>query len=257
MMKAVVTTIAGFLLFSIFLSMGCKSPGETAATKDETHFAKNPNGRNDAWGFAGYGGGGAMFYPAVSPFNSNYAFVACDMTGSFVTYNGGESWRMFNLRGPVHFFIFDPLDSNTVYANSIALFKSTDKGNTWNVLYPAPGDIKRIISKGDHATEVVVTNDSTDRRVLSFAIDPADSKKLYAVIAIDGNIALHISGDGGQTWTKEKELQDKVKNIYINPSSPKENRTIYFAGTNSIQVKENGAWKTNNGPAGLKKLTEF
>ncbi|MBL7763403.1 MAG: hypothetical protein JNL23_08280 [Chitinophagaceae bacterium] len=257
MMKPVVNTVAGLLLFIIFLSMGCKSPTDNTATKGETHFAKNPNGRNDAWSFAGYGGGGAMFHPAVSPFNSNFAFVACDMTGSFVTYNGCESWRMFNLRGPVHFFIFDPLDSNTVYANSIALFKSTDKGNTWNVLYPAPADIKRIISKGDHATEVVVTNDSTERHVLSFAIDPADSKRLYAVISIDKEIALHTSADGGQTWNKEKELKDNIKNIFINPASPGENRTLYLAGTNSIEVKENGTWTTNKGPAGIKKLTEL
>ena len=36
----------------------------------ETNLAKkapNPNGRNDGWGFVGYGGGGAMFDPAVSP----------------------------------------------------------------------------------------------------------------------------------------------------------------------------------------------
>src|SRR5687768_3222635 len=92
---------------------------------------RNPNGRNDSWGFVGYGGGGAMFYPAVSPHDSDYAMVACDMTGNFVTTNGGESWRMFNLRGPVNYFVFDPLDSNTIYANSIALFKSTDRGNTW------------------------------------------------------------------------------------------------------------------------------
>ncbi|MCW3109572.1 MAG: hypothetical protein JWQ09_4078, partial [Segetibacter sp.] len=78
----------------------------------------NANGRNDAWGMVGYGGGGAMFYPAVSPHNPGYAFVSCDMGGSYVTYNGGQSWRMFNLRSTVDFYVFDPLDSNTVYANS-------------------------------------------------------------------------------------------------------------------------------------------
>ena len=72
--------------------------------------------RKNAWGTVGYGGGGAMFYPEVSPFDPGYAFVSCDMTGSYVTYNGGESWRMFNLHSPVHFYVFDPLDSNTVYA---------------------------------------------------------------------------------------------------------------------------------------------
>jgi hypothetical protein len=77
----------------------------------------NPNGRNDSWGFSGYGGGGAMFNPAVSYHNPDYAYVACDMTGSYITNDGGKAWRMFCLRGPVRFFVFDPVDTNTVYAN--------------------------------------------------------------------------------------------------------------------------------------------
>ena len=142
----------------------------------------NPNGRNDEWGFTGYGGGGAMFYPAVSPHNSNYAFVACDMTGSFVTLNGGESWRMFCLRGPVKYFVFDPADSNTVYANSIALFKSSDQGNTWNLFYPSPDEITGVVAKGDHAEERIITKDGTRRHVLALAVDPANSLKLHAAI---------------------------------------------------------------------------
>src|SRR4051812_34183897 len=66
---------------------------------------KNPNGRNDSWGMVGSGGGGAMFNPAVSPHNPDYAFVSCDMGGSYVTYNGGRSWRMFNLRSSVDFYV--------------------------------------------------------------------------------------------------------------------------------------------------------
>ena len=138
-----------------------------------------------------------MFYPVVSPHNPDYALVACDMTGAFVTKNGGESWRMFNLRGPVDYFVFDPLDSNTVYANSIALFKSADRGNTWSVFYPQPSEIKGVVSK------------------------------------------------------------DGAKNIFVAPSSPKDNRTIYIAWNTSVTRKENGNWKTNNGPKEVKHLTAY
>src|SRR4051794_25272878 len=106
----------------------------------ESHMV-HPNGRFDSWGFSGFGGGGAMFCPAVSPFNVNFAFVACDMTGSFVTYNGGASWRMFNLRNHVNYFVFDPVDSNIVYANAVGLFKSGDRGVTWDLIYPAPKEV--------------------------------------------------------------------------------------------------------------------
>lgn len=108
---------------------------------------KNPNGRNDAWGFVGAGGGGAMFNPTVSPHNPKDAFVSCDMGGSFVTHDGGESWRMFNLHSMVQFYVFDPNNSNTIYTSSLGLFKSVDKGNTWKLIYPDPSEIKGLVSK--------------------------------------------------------------------------------------------------------------
>jgi photosystem II stability/assembly factor-like uncharacterized protein len=248
------TRLINFVIWIILTSlliMGCNT------TKNNAVQTNNPNGRNDTWGFAGYGGGGAMFNPAVSPHNSDYAYVACDMTGSFVTYNGGQLWRMFSLRGPVEYFVFDPVDSNIVYANSIALFRSTDRGNTWDIVYPGPAENKGIVAKGDHAEEIIITSDSTRRHVLALAVDPDNSMKLHAAISIDNVIGYYFSNDQGSHWTKEKELENGAKNIYIVPSSPKENRTLYITGKNSITVREKGIWKTNPGPENVGTLTEF
>ena len=66
--------------------------------------------RFDAWRILGPGGGGAQFYPAVSPHDPNLVLVACDMTGAYISENGGQSWRLFDLRSPVTFFAFDPQD---------------------------------------------------------------------------------------------------------------------------------------------------
>jgi photosystem II stability/assembly factor-like uncharacterized protein len=217
---------------------------------------KNPNGRNDGWGFVGFGGGGAMFYPAISPHNPNRAMVACDMTGSFATYDGGKSWRMFNLKGPVNYFVFDPVDSNTVYANSIGLYKSIDRGNTWSLFYPSPSEVTGIVSQGDHANEKVVTKDGTERKVQALAVDPADSRKLYAVISMDGKSAFYSSKDGGASWRKERELEGKTKNMYIHPGSPERDRTIYICGQNAITKREKSIWKTNKNPD-VNELTEF
>ena len=68
--------------------------------------AINEDGRNDEWGYVGYGGGGAMFHPQVSPHDPKTVLVACDMTGSYITSNGGDSWRMFNLKAPVDYFVY-------------------------------------------------------------------------------------------------------------------------------------------------------
>lgn len=236
------------------LSAAC-SPVETNAPAPAEK--QNPNGRNDEWGMTGYGGGGAMFYPAVSPFNPDHAFVACDMTGSYVTYNGGASWRMFNLRNTVDYFVFDPIDSNVVYANGVGLFKSIDRGNTWSLFYPDPSELSGIVSRGDHAQEVLVTRDSLLRRVLAFAIDPDDNQKLYAAIAVDQAASAYVSENGGKTWTKEGELKEGAMNIYVDPSSPKQNRTLYFASKKNITVKNNGNWQTHPVPDGVNLMVKY
>ena len=58
----------------------------------------------------GPGGGGAMFNPTISPHDTNTVLISCDMSGSYITHDGGTTWRMFNLRGVVDFFAFDPKD---------------------------------------------------------------------------------------------------------------------------------------------------
>src|SRR5436309_9719549 len=81
----------------------------------------------------GPGGGGAMYHPTFSPQDINTALINCDMTGAYITHNGGRSWRMFNLRGVVRFFAFDPSTPHTIYAQSIGLFRSTDNGDSWKL----------------------------------------------------------------------------------------------------------------------------
>ncbi|MFT3705671.1 MAG: hypothetical protein QM802_25100 [Agriterribacter sp.] len=246
-----------FLCYTIAITIvsGCSAAKKDNVSEQTT--LQNPNGRNDAWGFMGYGGGGAMFNPAVSPFNTDYAFVACDMTGSFVTYNGGESWRMFNLRGPVDFFVFDPSDSNIVYANSIALFRSIDRGKTWNVIYPSPEKITGIVSKGDHASEQIITNDKSLCKVLALAVDPADGKKLFAVISVDTVASFCTSADGGAHWQTEQKIDGGVSNVFVHPGSPLNNRTVYITAKNFVACRENGVWKKNSIPTGVHILTKY
>lgn len=219
--------------------------------------SNNPNGRNDNWGFVGYGGGGAMFYPAVSPHDANFVLVACDMTGSFVTHNAGETWRMFNLRGPVDYFVYDPMDANTLYAKSIGLFKSVDRGKTWSLFYPQPSEVIGVVSIGDHASEAIVTKDNTRREVQAFTVDPANSQKLFAAISVDRAVGFYVSENGGRNWSKEKDLKEHVQNIFVVPSSPEGNRTVYIAGAKGVTRRENGQWATNALPSGVHQLTQY
>jgi len=233
----------------LYLFTGCNPSVQKKPEKE------SPCSRSDAWSFAGFGGGGAMFFPAISPHNPDYAFVACDMTGSYVTCDGGLSWRMFCLRGGVRFFVFDPVDSNIVYANSIALFKSKDHGNTWDIVVPGPSEVEGVVAREDHAEETIITKDSTQRHVRAMAVDPDNSDHLYAAISVNGTLALYISDDQGVHWTREEELVDGAWNIFVVPSSPEGNRTLYITGEKSVTVRENGTWKINPGPAQVSTLT--
>src|ERR1700757_1162394 len=97
----------------------------------------------------GPGGGGAMFNPTVSPHDPNTVLISCDMTGSYITHDGGESGRMFNLRGTVRFFVFAPRDPKVMYAQATGLWRSEDAGETWNLIYPKPGNVSKIVMNSD------------------------------------------------------------------------------------------------------------
>src|ERR1700733_3757335 len=74
------------------------------------------------WHVIGPGGGGALFLPTISTVDPKHILVACDMTGAYISDDAGQAWRMFNLRGRVRFFVFDPHDANVIYAQSIGLW---------------------------------------------------------------------------------------------------------------------------------------
>ena len=53
--------------------------------------------QSKAWKVIGPGGGGGILLPTISPFDENFVLTHCDMTGAYLSYNGGVDWRMFNL----------------------------------------------------------------------------------------------------------------------------------------------------------------
>src|SRR5258705_13414183 len=131
----------------------------------------------------GPGGGGAMFHPTISPHDSNTVLVSCDMTGSYITHDAGKSWRMFNLRGVVRFFVFDPQDRKVIYAQSNGLWRSQDQGETWRLIYPSPSSVKNIKMSSDHSDEDVIAKPNPLGDITAMPIDPSNSKTFYVVAA--------------------------------------------------------------------------
>jgi photosystem II stability/assembly factor-like uncharacterized protein len=202
------------------------------------------------WRIIGPGGGGSMFHPTVSPHDSRVAVVACDMTGNYITTDGGENWRFFSLRDPARFFVFDPIDPNVIYASTGVLYRSADRGFTWKVLLPRPAAIEKITTGDDHASENYHVREDPVADVSAFAVDPEDSRSLYAAVAA----SLWYSFDTGTTWRRIADLAGRMSAIWIDPHSLRGDRTIYAAGPNAIYIRRDGKWNSGESPGAFTSV---
>ena len=132
---------------------------------------------------------------AVSPLDPGVALVRCDMLGSYLTRDGGRSWRMFNLGSGAAFFVFDPNDANVIYARAAGLFQSTDGGKTWRLLHPDPATLGPIAMPSDNASLRLATKSGPPPMITALAVDPGNSRVLYAAMADGDDTALHVSID--------------------------------------------------------------
>ena len=199
--------------------------------------------RKDAWEVIGPGGGGAQFFPAINPQNPSDVFVACDMTGAYVSHDGGSSWRMFNLGQVAKGFVFDAGDGNTIYARtSETLWRSTDRGDTWRLVYPDPASVTGVFENSDHA-ETEIASSADTGQIEAIAVDPADSHLLYAVFHRNRETRLFTSHDWGKTWQHSADLEGGGRSIVIDPGSPKGDRTLYVTGRDWVAVRKDGAWR--------------
>jgi photosystem II stability/assembly factor-like uncharacterized protein len=203
----------------------------------------------------GPGGGGAMFNPTISPHDSNTVLISCDMTGSYITHDGGQNWRMFNLRGVVNFFAFDPLDAKIMYAHATGLWRSADGGEHWNLVYPAPSALKGVKMASDHADEQLLAEPDPLGTIAALAIDPADSKILYVAAGPKESQALFVSHDSGSTWEKQVSLPEKPRHIWIDPRSAPASRTLFIAGTQAVTVVSGAKSRSLPLPAGISETS--
>ena len=212
--------------------------------------------RNDAWTVLGPGGGGSIYAPTISPHDTSDVLLHCDMTGSYISHDGGSSWRMFNLRGRARFYLWDPLDANVVYVQTTALWRSADRGNTWRLVYPDPAGITGIRMPDDHAGEIFLSHGEPAPAVTALAVDPADSKTLYAAFREPSAAVLRVSTDTGKTWRDAGAIAGGAQKLFVDPRSSRADRTIYAIGGNSVAVREHGAWRTGARPEGVEAFTD-
>jgi hypothetical protein len=206
-----------------------------------------PATRFDTWKIIGPGGAGAMFLPTVSPHDPNLVLEHCDMTGAYISHDAGRSWRMFNLRGTITAFAFDPKDPKVIYAANQELFRSDDTGRTWRMVFPDPkrNTVEHMID--DHAMGQLTTDDPAyprGTRIRQIAIDPADSNRIYVALAGgSGRLALCYSVDRGVTWQRVREsAKEEAVLLYFD-------RRIRLVTGASVLTLESGNWKAAAGPS--------
>ena len=192
--------------------------------------------------------------------------LACsDMTGCYITQNGGKSWREFNLRIRVDVFAFDPSEPEIMYAGSTGVFRSVDGGKKWSLILPRPENIAEEIMVGDEADNAYISEDGSwpsflgenlqedktqrayragnrpSAKIQALQVDPEQSNHIYAGFNPNAQLVntaedkvlnrlfIYHSPDGGSSW---KELEGvtggRIDNIFIDPASPRENRYVYI-----------------------------
>ncbi len=210
MVQSIKCCVGYFLILAIFLC-ACKSEETKPQAADVSDWIK-----------IGPGGGGATFLPTFSYQIDQEFLVRCDMTGSYLTKDGGDSYSQINFANGSGSFAFDPHDAATIYIGSSSLNRSTDGGKTWSQLFPKREEILSEKYAGDHGSysfKTVSTSlynlESPD--IKGIRVDPVKKDVLYFSMGK----AFYYSDDRGSTFTR-KDLQHPVDFIFTNPGSLKE-----------------------------------
>ncbi len=201
------------------------------------------------------GGGGTTQHAFISPHTPDMEVEACDMTGAYITLDGGESYRMFNLMTGVSTYAFDYNDPRVIYAANFGLWRSEDTGKTWSLVFPDPARTSAVIN-GDHgelmvkSDDPVYPSDAEEIGIVAVAVDPKDSN--HICVAFDGGYAgtgpqrVYATTDYGRTWALLKALDpgDTVLALAIDPVRP----ILTVAASNGIYVCDGAAWTKNATP---------
>ncbi len=180
------------------------------------------------WQCLGPGGGGTIYTPTICPSDPKTAVVTCDMSGVYLTRDGGRHWRVLPGLRYGHGVAFGA-DASTIYVGAAdKVHRSIDGGATWQGI---TADRQFPLCSGH-----VVT------------VDPEDPKSIWVAYGRGGEAGFKDYGgqkcvaersvDGGGTFKDaSKGLPDGaglVKKIAIDPSSPVGNRTLFAATSNGF-----------------------
>lgn len=219
------------LCFALIIFTGCQSGTKT----------NNQSYPSAHWEKLGSGGGGATFIPTFSYSSPDRFLLRCDMTGSYLTGDGGTSYQQINFKGGASSYAWDPIDPNIVYSGSAFLNRSVDGGNTWEQIFPGKDDITSETYIGDHADFRIETKENSlytrkSGRIGTIRVDPVHSGTVYFSM---GSYFFY-TVDAGVNWNRQ-EIPQSVEFIYTNKTGLKDDVFIFTASSvyifNKISLK--------------------
>ena len=198
------------LLVLIVLAAGCLSREAPAQQVKVAEQAPDYQ-----WEPIGLAGGGGMFAPAISPADPDLMMVNCDMSGAYISEDGGRHWRMIHheqLQGNTRCRPgFHPTDVNIIYAANGwggGVKVTHDRGRTWAAI----GDLQ-----GTPTGQIYVS--------------PEDPSVLFT----GAEDSVYMSRDGGTRWTKCNGPTGEAVGFLAGPQGD------LFAATSG------GFWRSDNG----------
>ena len=131
----------------------------------------------------GIGGGGMLLAPSISPFDENTMTVIPDMGGIYVSHNAGVDWSRKNLQGLVQKACFDPNREGVVYAGGTGLYRSTDNGDTFELIFPKEEEIIERRNSDEVSLQYLFTNSNypTYKQVKDILVNPNDSNNIFVL----------------------------------------------------------------------------
>ena len=99
--------------------------------------------------------------------------------------------------------------------------------------------LKEIRMNSDHADEELVAEPNPLGTITAMAIDPSDSRIIYAAAGDkkNGVSSLFVSHDAAANWMKQENLPGVADRLWVNPHSPKNARTLFLAGAHFLIEK--------------------
>jgi photosystem II stability/assembly factor-like uncharacterized protein len=191
--------------------------------------------------------GGDGFKPAIDPTDQNIVYGQAQY-GWLVRYDkvsgervpiqpqpgkGEEAYR-WNWDAPL---IISPHQNKRLYFAANKIFKSDDRGNTWEVISP---DLTRKIDRNQLAVmgkvwgpDAIAKNQSTSIYGNIVALDESPLKEGLLYAGTDDGL-IHVSQDGGANWTQYSAFTGVPDRTYVNmiKASLHDENTVYVAFNN-------------------------